>query len=91
MGHKKILLEDLVDYVNQQLANKDTTKDQRFELIVLIEKFLHDAGSYNGYRYLSKYDLDEGVIPGVHISDDGHILPVGERFVNTDAFRRMYF
>jgi hypothetical protein len=50
---KKTVNLDLVkEYANYQLANPNNTTEEKLGIITMIEKVLHLANAYQGYRYL---------------------------------------
>ncbi len=49
---KTIRVEEIKNYANYQLANPNNTLEEKLGIITMIEKILHLADAYNGYRYL---------------------------------------
>ncbi len=49
---KTIRVEAIKDYANYQLANPNNTLEEKMGIITMIEKILHLADAYSGYRYL---------------------------------------
>ena len=75
----------LVDHVNYQLKHAESTQEERFALIALLESALFEAGSYVGYAYLTPDELPEGVTPGVRYYGEH------ANFVGADSSRRRYY
>ena len=92
-GRKTVPVQALVDFANTYLADPiDSLEDRgrRLGIITMVERVLHDSNNYNGFCYLTKNDLPDGVAPGVNILNN-ESLPYEERFKGTDETRRKYF
>ena len=49
---KTVQVGMIKDYANEQLANPNNTMEEKLGIITMIEKVLHMANAYQGYRYL---------------------------------------
>jgi hypothetical protein len=49
---KTVQVGMIKDYANEQLANPNNTMEEKLGIITMIEKVLHMANAYEGYRYL---------------------------------------
>lgn len=87
---KTVKLDYLVDQANRMLRGTHGNSSHRTGVRAIIEMALMEADHYQGFRYLTKFDLPEGITPGVHYDDNG-ILPDDERFEGTDGTRVEYF
>lgn len=76
--------------INYLLKNDDRpgeiAKAEREGALQFAETLLMQAKQYKGFGYLTKDDIPEGHLPGIH-SDK----PVGEQFANTDHTRVFYY
>jgi len=94
---KTIKVEALKIKVNGMLlASQGTgTNMVREGYIVLLEDILHETDNYAGFRYLDKKDMEQNKgdneLPGVNFDDNGMVMDMEVRFVNTDDTRRYYF
>lgn len=91
---KTIEVSRITERLNHILLNTpDSFKPSREVIDSVLVKFLHDTGNYRGFRYLTKYDMQESL--------DGHSFGINnvnmhhatmeEKFDGTDSTRRCYF
>ena len=52
MAKKTIRVEEVRQFVNEQLANPNNTLEEKLGIITMIEKILHMADAYKGFMYL---------------------------------------
>ena len=90
-GRKTIEVELLKQRLNFILATDTASYEERKTAVLMMEFVLTESGNYNGFSYLTKFDLGQDVVVGVHVDDNGFVLSEEERFVGTDEFRRRYF
>lgn len=100
MPRKTISVNDMVDSANTFLANsaKELT-EQRYGVIIMVERILMDADNYGGYRSLQAEEVPaDGSWPGVkskpgrprHRDLHGTGEMVDMWFYKTDDSRRQY-
>ena len=53
---KTIQVEYIKNFANEQLAHPNYTMEEKYGIITMIEKILHEANAYKGFMFLS---LDE--------------------------------
>lgn len=89
---KTVKVRDLIDKTNKMLAYPDGDPYVRQGMINLLVSVLHDTGNYNGFRYLSQYDLPSDIKPGIRLNNNGAYdqLDPG-RYTDTDSTRIQYF
>jgi hypothetical protein len=91
---KTIEVAAIKEKLNHILLNTpDSFKQNREVIDSVLVGFLHDTGNYQGFRYLTKYDMEN--------SRDGHSFGINdvnlhhatmdEKFNGTDSSRRQYF
>ena len=79
---KTITIAKLVDMANTMLATSTCGPDQRWGVIILLEKTLLDAGVYNGFSSLTEAQVPAGELPGIR-RERG----IDNLFDNTDQTR----
>jgi len=91
LTRKTLKVGSLVNKINAMLKDSTCSPDVRNGMICVLEDALHETGNYEGFRYLDRNDLAEGVKPGVNFDEKGMLLDYPMRFDNTDDTRRYYF
>lgn len=86
---KTINVKDVKNFINKELKdNVMLDQKERYGMIRVLEMILSNTESYNGYVYLSEYDLRAGQTPGFWSQGGSSKFPA--RFENTDETRREY-
>ena len=49
---KTVRVDQVKDFANQLLASPDFSQEEKMGIITMVEKVLHEAGAYRGFRYL---------------------------------------
>jgi len=90
---KTISLEDLKSDINQALAAEYTTKTERETLSGMLEKWLMNRGSYQGFGFLEINRVPKGHKPGINKSfgESAAEKTTDELFKDTDSSRRYYY
>lgn len=93
MSRKTFNVAEFTKQINTALAMSDASVDHRRGLIFAVDRVLHDAGAYKGFRYLTANEVPVGQQPGINISpiDGQHVEDFDARFADTDRTRVSYF
>lgn len=91
---KTVRIEELVKFVNQELAHPGSTKQGRYALICMLERFLFETKQWRGYRYLTDKEVHPEEKPGIRTvvnTDDMDMeTKYKTEFEDTDSTRRRY-
>jgi len=68
---KTIVVDDVVEIVNEMLAASTCSPETRRGMIAVLHEVLHRTDNYDGFRYLSKFDLPDDVLPGIVWEGEG--------------------
>lgn len=80
MVRKTVSIEKLKERANFYFRNSgDEFRPARRALQSFVEGFLHEAGAYKGFRYLSKEEMKEGFSYGVEHRPEGPVFPDDSR------------
>ena len=90
MARKTYEVERIVSMTNSVLMSTGSTHEFRSGAIAVLEMTLHASGNYAGFTYLNKFNLSEGVTPGINVDEQQWVLDEELRFVDTDDTRRQY-
>lgn len=66
---KTIQVEMIKNFANEQLANPNYTIEEKYGIITMVEKILHEANAYNGFMFLSLNE--DNVAPS--LGTDGYV------------------
>jgi len=92
MARKTYKVDDLKATVNAFLFNsEDSMKDARDQMSMLLENVLMETGNYDGFRYISRVEMQEskmGATFGIELNCPD--LTTEQQFHNTDYTRKQY-
>jgi len=83
---KTFKVEELKNIVND-LLKAETSPEERFGAITVLQSVLFSTKNYNGFRYLEQKEVPQGHNPGIWCFDG----TMDEKFKDTDESRRHYF
>ena len=90
-GRKTIDVELMKRRLNFILKTDEASEESRKTVVTIMEFMLFETNNYNGFSYLTKNDLGEGVTPGVNVDERGMVLEdYDARFEGCDEYRRFY-
>ena len=90
MSRKTIEVEAVLDYANTLLSHS-LNADERRGVMLITEEILHRTGNYRGFKYLDKFEVPEGELPGINVDNNRQMYDGDERFDNTDRTRVQYY
>lgn len=56
---KTIQVEQVLNFVNEQLRNNHWTPQEKRGMYVVLDKILHNTDQYAGYNYVDSYDPED--------------------------------
>lgn len=84
-ARKTIRIETLRKLTNSMSRHSTCKPEIRKGYQALLNQALHETGNYNGFRYLTRSDVGEGVAPG--INDVASDASMQDKFEDTDSSR----
>ena len=89
MKRKTISIETLKKLTNSMSQYSTCNEDRRAGYQALLNQALHETGNYNGFGYLTPYDVGEDIKPG--INDVPANASMQDKFNNTDSTRIVFY
>ena len=88
---KTIKIDMLKERANNMLKSDYTSIEQREGVMDLMSAVLMEANAYDGFNYLNKFELKDGLKPGINYSDERTMVDGDDRFKNTDRTRVKFY